>query len=272
MTWCRENYFCYNEFQRFWNSQNLPQPNPAPKHWSNKSVYSPVIRHVTDLNPHTPPGTVLKRTVRAGWFVFGIINVLDQSVCDVDDFLGCFWDKFGDRFGRKQIRPGRGQDGPMRAIKSFKAPKSCMLKQKPETTDSFRRFVGSGDLTGEPSEAQKRFPRDTQRVPKLWKRNSKLTSLFFAKYERILGAVHFGARILSLQIWYYIWIRFWIDFGELLEPMCSPDPSMLSRDVANASLACAGELWLNRFWPWLSFLFSTLESIPMDCSPWEDHS
>ena len=59
-----------------------------------------------------------------------------------------------------------------------------LLKQKPETTDSFRRFVGSGDLTGEPSEAQKERKKGSQakRHPK----NSKASKI---KYERILGAI-----------------------------------------------------------------------------------
>jgi hypothetical protein len=69
--------------------------------------------------------------------------------------------------------------------------KSCMFKQKPETTDSFRRFLGSGDLTGEPSEAQKerKAPKRHPKNSKALKKEFKIDSIVFAKYERILGAI-----------------------------------------------------------------------------------
>jgi hypothetical protein len=63
--------------------------------------------------------------------------------------------------------PRKGPRWAHAGHQELQSPKKLHV-QKPETTDSFRRFVGSGDLTGEPSEAQKGSQEaPTQRAPKL---------------------------------------------------------------------------------------------------------
>jgi len=61
--------------------------------------------------------------------------------------------------------PRKGPRWAHAGHQELQSPKKLhvLSKQKPETTDSFRRFVGSGDLTGEPSEAQKE--RKKERLP-----------------------------------------------------------------------------------------------------------
>ena len=131
MTWCCENFIFCNEFQRSCNFQNVAEcgriwPNVAessriqPQRTGPKNLLQKLLQGaLTNLNPHTPLGTVLKRTVRADfWKISWIICWTILRL-----LLGPFWGPFW-----YQIGPRRGQYGIKRAIKSFKDPTSFISK------------------------------------------------------------------------------------------------------------------------------------------------
>ena len=70
-----------------------------------------------------------------------------------------FWDPFWD-----QIGPRRGQDGPKRAIKSFKDPKSCICKNLKK--HSVFKVFGVQRPPKRALGGPRRLPRGTQRAPK----------------------------------------------------------------------------------------------------------
>ena len=75
-------------------------------------------------------------------------------------FLEQFWEPFWD-----QIGPRRGEDGPKRATKSFKHPKSCICKNLKNNMFFFKIF-GVQRPPKRGSRGPRRLPRGTQRAPK----------------------------------------------------------------------------------------------------------
>ena len=104
--------------------------------------------------------------------------------------LGPFWGPFWD-----QIGPRRAQDGPKRAIKSFKDPKTYIGKNL-KTPLVFLMFLGSKaaqDSLKKHKKAPKRHPKSSKTPKKGAKIDPKMLFLL-PDFGAILGG-HFGARI-----------------------------------------------------------------------------
>ena len=73
--------------------------------------------------------------------------------------MGPFWGPFWD-----QIGPRRGQDGPKRATKSLKDPKSCICKnlKKPLVFQGFWGPEASQERLQRPMKAPKRHPKTSK--------------------------------------------------------------------------------------------------------------
>ena len=105
-----------------------------------------------------------------------LLPILGPKICIFWVFFGIvfwitFWSLFGQLLGKfwgpfwDQIGPRRGQDGPKRAIKSFKEPKLLHL----QTTLKNNRFFKVFGVQRPPKRAlgsPRRLPRGTQRAPK----------------------------------------------------------------------------------------------------------
>ena len=96
---------------------------------------------------------------------------------------------FGDPFW-DQIGPRRGQDGPKRAIKSFKDPKTCIYEHL-KKLKVFQGFWGPRPPKIA-SKSPRRLPRGTQRAPKPQKRDPKMDPKFvicLTDFRAILVAI-----------------------------------------------------------------------------------
>ena len=102
---------------------------------------------------------------------------------------GPLWGRFWD-----QIGPRRGEDGPKRATKSFKDPKSCICKNL-KTTFVFSGFwapEASQERLQRPMKAPKRHPKSSKtsktRDPKMNPKNIKFLNNFGLILAAILGS------------------------------------------------------------------------------------
>ena len=114
-------------------------------------------------------------------------------------------------------RPKRDQDGPKRAIKSFKVSKICIC-ENPQTHNVFQCFWGPR-MPKIASEIPRRLPRGSRRAPKPEKkRNPKMNQHFthlWTNFGTIFGFVlgpNFAAQK-GDQKWDLFWKQFWSHLG-----------------------------------------------------------
>ena len=118
------------------------------------------------------------------------------------------WEPFWD-----QIGPRRGQDGPKRAIKSSKDPKSCICKnlKKPLVFQGFWGPKASQESLRRPKKAPKRHPKSSKaqqkRDPKM---DTKIIN-FWTNFGTILGAI-LGPELAPKRD------QKWVHFGAKMDP------------------------------------------------------
>ena len=104
-----------------------------------------------------------------------------------DHFWGPFWDQIGQR---------SGEDGPKRATKSFKDPKSCICKNLNKNI-GFLRFLVSRGLPREAPEAHEgsqEAPKELQDLENKGSKNEPEKYQFLDQFLAHFGS-HFGARM-----------------------------------------------------------------------------
>ena len=96
-----------------------------------------------------------------------------------------FWDQF---WGRN--RPQRSLDGPMRPIKSFKDPKTCICKnlKKPSVFQGFWGPEASQKSLRKPKKAPKRHPRSSKALKKGIRKWTPKLSFVLPILEPFLGS------------------------------------------------------------------------------------
>ena len=193
--------------------------------------------------------------------------------------------------------PRKGPRWAHAGHQELQSPKKLHVKTKTWNHRQFSKVCGvrrpHRRAFGSSERKKERLPRGTQRIPKLWKRNSKLTPLFFFLQNKIWAncGCYFEARILSKTgtIFEFVFGLFFVNFWNPCArqiPACCPgtcresQPAWLQARtilIFNITIriwqalvhALANYGLIGFVWPWR--LFSTLGSTPVDCLPWEDH-
>ena len=103
----------------------------------------------------------------------------------LDKFSNNWWTNFGPVLD--QIGPSRGQDGPKRAIKSFKDPKRCICTNS-EDLLSLEVFGVQGGPR-QPQKAQNGHPKCAKRAPKPQEKGIQKWTPFIPTFKSFTGTI-----------------------------------------------------------------------------------